>query len=176
MSDRHFSQTAAATLHSPNYKIKINYKFWSGQGKSILDDVLTILSWLKIVAQPAQTEYNPSQQRNNTELVTAKKFYSLAPCIGSPNWPTVPRPGTERLRCVRPTDDVRCHSTIGACAACLFVYPCWSPDHIVTVSASPRKAREFFIAISWHIAQPSSILSGWCTGNGFLLRETARSL
>jgi len=107
-----------------------------------------ILSWFKIVAQPAQTEYNASQQRNNTELVSAKKFYSLAPRIGSPNWPTVPRPGTDRLRCVCPADDVRCHSTVGACAARLFVYPSRSQDHIVTVGASPWKSREFFIAIS----------------------------
>jgi len=50
----------------------MNDKFWSGQGKSIFDDVLTILSWLKIVAQPAQTEYNSSQQ--------IKKQHTASPC------------------------------------------------------------------------------------------------
>lgn len=117
-----------------------------------------------------------TNKETTKRLVTAKKLYSLAPCIGSCNWPMVPRPGTERLRCVRPADDVRCHSTAGACAARLFVYPCRSPDHIVTVSASPRKVRKFIIAISRHIARPSAIWSGWCTGDGFFLRETVRSL
>jgi len=130
-------------------------------------------SWLS-QRRPSTIRHN--KQRNNTRLVTAKKLYSLAPCIGSCNWLTVPRPRTERLRCVRPADYVRCHSTAGTCAACLFVYPCRSPDHIVTVSTSPRKAREFIIAISRHIARPSAIWSGRCTGDVFFLRETVRSL
>jgi hypothetical protein len=82
----------------------------------------------------------------------------------------------KRLRCVSPADDVGCHSTVGARAARLFAHRCRRADHIVTVRASPRKAREFIIAISWHTAKPSAIWSGWCSGDGFLLRITVRSL
>jgi hypothetical protein len=122
----------------------------------------------------ADRDHSVTTNNETTGLGSAKKLYSLAPCIGSPNWLTVLRPGTERLWCVRPADDVGCHSTIGARAARLFVYPCRSPYHIVTVCASPRKAGKFIVAISRHIARPPPIWSGWCSADGFLLRVTAR--
>jgi hypothetical protein len=114
---------------------------------------------------------SPQQQIRTTGLDNDENLihalYSLSPCIGSPDRPTVPRrgvlasrSGVERLRSVRPSHRIRRHSTAGTCATRLFVDRRRSPDHIMTVSASPWVPRAWIIAVSWHTARPPAIQHG----------------